>query len=201
MVESVSRCPSHPLIRLTEADGVEISLPYATDKNFVNKKVYTHEVAMLRPEAYRALGTMVKKAAARQLKPRIYDVFRPLEAQQKLWDQLPDPRYVSDPKEGGLHPRGVAVDLTLLDASTGQELDMGTPFDDMREQSWHGASDIPLQAIENRKLLRGLMEESGFEALESEWWHYHLPNPKNFKPLSAVDVPDGPVQIASADDP
>ena len=70
------------------------------------------------------------------------------------------------------HTRGCAVDLTLVDASTMQELDMGSIFDFMDERSHHGAPGLsPLQE-ENRRLLCEVMCANGFRRYESEWWHY-----------------------------
>lgn len=81
------------------------------------------------------------------------------------------------------HTRGRAVDLTLVDQRTMQELDMGSIFDFMDERSHHGAIGLtPLQEA-NRELLRGVMESCGFSPYQCEWWHYNLlpePHPDTY---------------------
>ena len=59
---------------------------------------------------------------------KMFDCYRPRPAQQRLWDVVPDPDYVTPPAKGSMHNRGLAVDLTLVDAN-GKELNMGTPYD------------------------------------------------------------------------
>lgn len=72
------------------------------------------------------------------------------------------------------HTRGASVDLTLVDAATGQELDMGSIFDFMDTRSWETATDLtPLQA-QNRLLLREAMLTAGFRPYECEWWHFYV---------------------------
>jgi D-alanyl-D-alanine dipeptidase len=73
----------------------------------------------------------------------------------------------------------VAVDLTLCEAS-GQPLDMGTAFDEMTEQSFHGATGISPTAQHNRSLLLALMQQSGWTHHPYEWWHYNLPDPNRY---------------------
>ena len=46
---------------------------------------------------------------------------------------IKDERYVADPKKGSGHNRGIAVDLTIIDRTTGTELDMGTGFDNFTD--------------------------------------------------------------------
>ena len=70
------------------------------------------------------------------------------------------------------HSRGGAVDLTLA-LPDGTPIEMGGGFDLMDEISHHGAP-VAAEAAQNRLLLRAIMEESGFAAYESEWWHYSL---------------------------
>ena len=47
---------------------------------------------------------------------KIFDAYRPVEGQWALWNASPDPEFVADPSKGGPHNRGVALDLTLIDA-------------------------------------------------------------------------------------
>ena len=60
------------------------------------------------------------------------------------------------------HTRGSAVDLTLVDKATMQELDMGSIFDFMDERSHHGAPGLTPRQEENRRLLHDVMCACGF---------------------------------------
>lgn len=165
-----------------------IDLKYSTTDNFFGFDVYGDlERCYLQPEA----AKMLKKAHdhLKELRPDltflIYDGVRPQSVQQILWDQLdkPDsikPLYVADPKIGGLHNFGVAVDLTLADQATGEALDMGTPFDYFgypaypdREAQMLAEGRITQEHIENRELLRQVMKYGGFTGIGSEWWHFN----------------------------
>lgn len=92
-----------------------------------------------------------------------------------MWKQLPDANYVANPKKGSLHNRGGAVDLSLL-GPNGKEVEMGTAFDAFTPLAWHNAEGLSEEAKKNRLLLKSVMEQCGFKALKSEWWHYHLPD-------------------------
>ncbi len=102
---------------------------------------------------------------------KVWDCYRPLAVQRVLWAILPDERYVANPATGSHHNRASAVDLTLVD-SKGKELQMPTGFDDFSPRAGHDYQDLPVQAIRNRELLKGLMEKAGFIPLPEEWWHY-----------------------------
>lgn len=180
------------LIRLTEADGVILDLRYATADNLTGTPIYQRPVALLRPEARDRLLQAANRAAALGLRFRIFDAFRPLEAQQALWDAVADKRFVAPPSGGGTHPRGIAVDLTLTDPERG-DLPMGTGFDAMIPESAHDAVDLPAEAIRNRALLLGIMTACGWAFDGHEWWHYHLPGLDHLPALSRLDVPDGPM--------
>jgi D-alanyl-D-alanine dipeptidase len=117
--------------------------------------------------------------ASRQgLKFKIFDAFRPQKAQEFLWSVCPNPTYVANPDKGSNHTRGIAVDLTLLDLY-GEELDMGTPFDDFSDQSHHGAI-LSQDQERNRYTLLGIMMSAGWDFYIKEWWHYQLFNSSTY---------------------
>ena len=109
------------------------------------------------------------------------DALRPHRVQEQLWQHLEGTQlrqYLADPARGSIHSFGMAVDVTLLDAG-GQELDMGTGFDDLSELSHPDLEELHLaqqrlsaQQIVNRRLLRSALCDSGFHAIHSEWWHF-----------------------------
>ena len=119
------------LIHITpETHGVELDLVYATDRNFTGKTIYKEAHALLLAPAEARLRKAVELAESVGMKLRIFDAYRPPQAQKVLWDFLPDPTYVAELGRGSNHSRGTALDLTLID-SNGEALDMGTGFDAM----------------------------------------------------------------------
>ncbi|EFH13349.1 D-alanyl-D-alanine dipeptidase [Teichococcus cervicalis] len=181
------------LLPVTDADGVLLDLRYATADNLTGRPIYTRPVALLLPEARERLFAARDAAARLGLRLKILDAFRPIEAQWALWHAVEDKRFVADPRAGGVHPRGAAVDLTLCDATTGAELPMGTPFDATEEESAHGHPGVPVEDQRNRALLLGLMTAAGWDHYRLEWWHYQLPDARRFPPLNASAVKDGPM--------
>lgn len=185
------------LVRVGEADGVTVDLRYATSETLTGQAIYSRPVAMLDLRAAALLAVAVRRAAVLGLRLRIYDAFRPIEAQWALWHALPDARFVADPRTGGTHSRGAAVDVTLEDAALEpgrRVLPMGTGFDAMEPAAAHDAFGLEAEVVRNRALLLGIMVASGWEAYMPEWWHYQAPGCGDWPVLSAADVPDGPMQ-------
>ncbi|MGF1639975.1 MAG: D-alanyl-D-alanine dipeptidase [Rhodospirillales bacterium] len=177
------------LVEITPArDGVEIALAYATDANFTGRAIYRRAGCYLHADTAALLRRAVELAAPLGYRLRILDGFRPAEAQWVLWRHCPDPAYIADPRRGSPHSMGAAVDLTLVDAATGEASDMGTGFDDMRPASWHGDTGIPAPAQRNRAILLGLMTAAGFDFYRNEWWHYQLFRPRGRYPVLSDSV-------------
>ncbi len=163
--------------------SVEIALAYATVNNVTGRPIYAQADCYLQTDAAAALRRAVALAAPLGYRFRIFDAYRPPEAQWALWNFAPNPDFVADPRKGSPHSRGVAIDLTLIDVD-GQALDMGTPFDDFTDRSHHGRTDISLDAQRNRLLLLGLMSAAGWDFYTKEWWHYQLFNARSYPLIS-----------------
>ncbi len=91
--------------------------------------------------------------------------------QWELWEKTPDPRYVTNPKKGSMHNRGMAIDLTLTDMD-GNELDMGTSYDHFGPEAHPAYKKLPEPVLKRRKLLRRIMKKVGFRPIRTEWWHF-----------------------------
>lgn len=159
-----------------------LDLKYATEDNFTDQKIYDCGRCFLRPHVARAFNKFSKYLKdTHNLGIILYDCYRPRPYQQKLWDIVPDWRYVTPPDKGSMHNRGMAIDIGLID-SLGHVMDMGTSFDHFGEESFHSAQNISPLAIQNRKLLKAELEKFGFKSITSEWWHYSYR--ENVMPLS-----------------
>ena len=169
------------LIKITKKKyPVEIDLLYATKKNFTGKQIYKRKDCYLNKAALPIFEKSVELALKLDLKLKIYDAFRPTEAQWKLWEHTPDENFIANPKKGSPHSRGVAIDLTLINKKN-RELNMGTKFDDFSSKSFHGSNKIPRKAQKNRYILLGIMLSAGWDFYKNEWWHYQLFDSKRYK--------------------
>ncbi len=151
--------------------SILMDIRYATRFNFVEEIMYECGRCFLRKEVALAVGQIQEALRKEGLGLKMFDCYRPRPIQRKLWEKVPDPRYVADPEKGSMHNRGAAVDLTIVDLE-GNELDMGTAFDYFGPKAYHNYSDHPQEVLDNRKKLKGLMEAHGFRPTSTEWWHY-----------------------------
>jgi len=152
---------------------VDLDIVYATDRNFTGKPVYARPGCYLNSEAATLLDTAIILAKAIDLRLKVFDAFRPSEAQWVLWNHTPDPDFLAPPSRGSPHSMGAAIDLTLVDRD-GVELDMGTGFDDFTALAHHGSLEVSGVAQRNRALLLGIMTSAGWDFFRNEWWHYQL---------------------------
>ncbi|MBJ9830726.1 MULTISPECIES: D-alanyl-D-alanine dipeptidase [Citrobacter] len=155
--------------------SLHIDLKYATADNITGAPIYREARCLLHTEAVTALAKSISIAQLAGLQLVVYDAYRPQQAQAILWNACPDPQYVVDVAIGSNHSRGTAIDVTLMD-DRGHLLDMGAGFDEMHDRShaWHPS--VPPAAQRNRLLLNAIMFGGGFVGINSEWWHFELPD-------------------------
>ena len=166
--------------------GVQLDLKYCGRDNFMKKQLYPANLktTYLRKPAAASLQKVQAALNKKGLGLKIWDAYRPYAVTEKMWEPVKDDRYAADPKFGSGHNRGIAVDLTIVDTATGKELDMGTGFDHFSDTAHSDFKNLPAVVLQNRKLLRNLMEENGFKVLDTEWWHFYLPDSKKYALLN-----------------
>ncbi len=148
-------------------------MKYATADNFLKAKVYDCAECLLRLKTVKALVAANKDFIKKGYKIKLYDCYRPLSIQKKMFEIVPNPEYVADPKKGSIHNRGGAVDISIVD-SKGKEVDMRTPFDFFGIKASHNYTKLSNKIKSNRKFLKKVMIKNGFNSFDSEWWHYNL---------------------------
>lgn len=161
--------------------SIKLDIRYATADNFTKSKIYDCPRCLLRPDAAKALVKAHKALQRKGFGLKMFDCYRPRPYQQRLWDKVPNPDYVTPPAKGSMHSRGAAVDLTVVDKN-GKELDMGTPYDFFGKEAHTDNMNLPAQVLANRRLLRDALEAVGFKGIRTEWWHFSFQG-KNY-PLS-----------------
>ncbi len=167
---------------------------YFSTFNFVGERIdgYEEPCAIMTREAARALKAISGRAMVAGYRLKIFDAYRPARAVRHfvLWgiedlDQRMKPFFYPDLEKQELfvrgyiasqssHSRGSTVDLTLLDMTTGKEVDMGSPFHYFSEVSHPDSKLVTRQQYENRMFLQDLMIKGGFRPYDCEWWHFTM---------------------------
>lgn len=166
-------------------ENILVELKYAVTDNFTEKILYVDfSRAYLQRDAAEKLSVAQQNLETLHPGFRLlaYDAARPFSVQEIMWEAVqgtPQRRYVAHPERKSLHNYGAAVDLTVVDSSK-IPLDMGTPFDYFggkasihNEDSLIRIGQLTPQQVENRKLLRKVMQEAGFIPIRGEWWHFN----------------------------
>jgi D-alanyl-D-alanine dipeptidase len=153
---------------------IALDLRYNTVDNFCAQKLYTTDECLAAHGTVRKLQVVQDSLRARGLGLKVYDAYRPRSVQYLMFEIVPNPIYVADPASGSVHNRGGAVDVSLVDAATGVELNMPTEFDYFGPEAGHGWTvGLTSEQIANRELLLDIMTRvGGFEMYSAEWWHY-----------------------------
>lgn len=179
------------------APGIRVDLKYCGYDNFVGRPIdgYTEgRRAILRKDAAAAMARAQKQLKAKGLGLLVWDAYRPHRALLDFynWSKNADDStraefYPNITKSGiyenryiGLtseHSWGIAVDITLVDLKTGEELDMGGRHDLLDESSATVYAGLTPQQQANRLLLRDTMASVGMRNYSKEWWHYFVSPP------------------------
>ena len=161
---------------LTINPHIVLDIRYATTNNFTHTAVYPLSRCYLRQKTAQKLNHVQNELETLNLGLKIFDGYRPLSIQKKFWQLVPDTRYVSNPydtKKGSKHNRGAAVDVTLINKKSGQELIMPSDFDDFTERACLDYTKMSPEAAKNCKLLEAIMIKHGFKSYYNEWWHFN----------------------------
>jgi zinc D-Ala-D-Ala dipeptidase len=178
----INNAQKHMVDLKTAIPNIIFDLRYATTDNFMHQQLYPSiHTTYLRKAAADSLKLVQKELNKSGLGLKIFDGYRPYSVTEKIWEPVKDDRYAADPRTGSGHNRGTSVDLTIVNLKNKQELDMGTGFDNFSDTAHHDFTNLPEEVLQNRLLLKNTMEKYGFKALDTEWWHYSLPNPKRFE--------------------
>ena len=171
-------------IRIT-IPSILLDLKYTGTNNFMHTALYPPiKTTYLRRDATNALAKVQKELKRQKLGIKIWDAYRPYTVTEKMWEPVQDARYAADPKFGSGHNRGIAVDVTLINLRTKKELDMGTAFDNFSDTAHSDFTNLPAAVLANRLLLKSVMEKYGFKVLDTEWWHFYLPDTNKYELLN-----------------
>lgn len=166
-------------------DQIIVDLRYATPNNFTKQVVYDFTTGIART------GTAEKLAHASHLlqtqgyRIKVWDAYRPVSAQEKLFEVYPDPTFVLPPNPNMSHQKGVTFDVTLTDLA-GQEVEIPTAFDDFSQQAKRSSFETWTPVAQKHYLiLDKAMQKAGFVGYENEWWDYRDSQMDDYQPLTA----------------
>ena len=166
---------------------IKLDIRYATSNNFLGTPVYTQGRAFLQRPAAEALLRAHRELKAQGYGLIIHDGYRPWYVTKIFWDATPADKkiFVADPAEGSRHNRGCAVDLSLYDLKTGEEVKMPSGYDEMSNRSFADYAGGTADERARRSVLRQAMEKQGFTVYPQEWWHFDY---KDWKQYSILNV-------------
>ena len=171
--------------QLVDVQAVEpsigVDVRYATPNNFLHQTLYPVAKVFVRKPVAAALAAVQRELAPQHLALKLFDGYRPYRVTERMWEPIRNPDFVADPSKGSRHNRGAAVDLTLIDLTTGNELAMPTPYDDFTPRARQDFNELPAEVLANRAKLRDVMTRHGFEPLPSEWWHFDFAGWKRYE--------------------
>lgn len=199
----------------TSTHPIKVDVVYAKPQhpdNMFKTQIYRPDARMW---GHRELVSIILAAAQICFKKtgwifEVKDCLRTYEAQALMretdivkahpqWLEEPG-RLLSPPGAGG-HPRGMAVDIILVDKN-GDEIDMGTRFDYLTEDRANNPAardyaKFSKAILEHRMVLEGAMMEAAAEAkrellpLPQEWWDFRFPKSysEQFEPIRDADLP------------
>lgn len=175
---------------------IEVSLSYYSTENFVGDTIagYRSNKLILSTSSAMALAKVQAELRTKNLCLLVFDGYRPQTAvnhfvswAKDLNDTLQKSKFYPKVEKRYLfrdgyiasrsgHSRGSTVDLSIIDGNTGQQLDMGTPFDFFGLESAVNYQDLSSDQKANRAVLQNVMQKHGFRNYPQEWWHFTLRN-------------------------
>jgi D-alanyl-D-alanine dipeptidase len=186
------------LVELIKLDPtIKLDIRYATSNNFLGRPVYKEARAFLQRPAAEALLRAHRKLRERGYGLLVFDGYRPWSVTKLFWDSTPQDKkqFVANPSQGSRHNRGCAVDLTLYDLRTGEEVEMPSGYDEFSDRAYPNYSGGTQEQRRMREMLREAMEAQGFTVYEFEWWHYDY---KDWKKYPILDISFDQIKTASA---
>lgn len=162
-----------------------VDLRYATLDNFTHQVVYDFKTAIARTGTANKLANASAIVKKQGFRLKVWDAYRPVASQKKLYEIYPDPTFVAEPDPNFSHQKGVTFDLTLTDSS-GAEKPLPTKFDDFTEKAMRTSKNMwDDNEIYYYNILNDAMLESGFTGYINEWWDFRDSQMDEYKPLSA----------------
>jgi zinc D-Ala-D-Ala dipeptidase len=190
MLLSINANANGPLVDIqSENPTILVELRYAGSNNLLKQPLYPNGTrALARPKIASALTTAQIFLRRYQYGLKIWDAYRPVTAQTKLWQASHNSDYVANPEVGvgSLHSWGVAVDATLVD-SWNRPVSMPSDFDDFTPAAMWRYMGSSNEILGHLRLLQYAMHRAGFWGMRTEWWHFTIADWRKYLPEQMRD--------------
>ncbi len=184
LLNSCATTPPADLVEVKKVvPNVVLEIRYATTNNFTGQKLYETSRTFLRQAVAQRLRDAQSEFNALGFGLKVYDAYRPISVQRKMWAVYPVEGYVANPAKGSRHNRGAAVDVTLIRLQDKKEVLMPSSYDEFTERAHRDYPGAPAEALQNRDLLECVMIKHGFVGLATEWWHFDDANWRTYELL------------------
>jgi len=184
---TVEKSPEKQLVDIKAAiPDITLDIRYASSNNFMKRVMYPEARAFARKPVVEQLKNIQKELRKKGFGLKIYDAYRPYAITVAFYQQASDKNFVASPAKGSKHNRGCAIDLTLINYETKEEIPMPTPYDSFEAAAAANYQNLPAAVLKNRDFLIKTMESHGFKVLHNEWWHYDFIGWQNYE---LMDIP------------
>lgn len=175
--------PSNDGVDLSKYD-IKVSMQLSTPKTTINEPFYNSNICMVQYDMIPKLKEAVELFRKDGYMLVIYDAYRPTSVQQRWFDVVKVHAWVANPAigMGGVHDRGTALDISLIDIDTGKELEMPTPMHTFTEESSRNYPHMTGTAVGNMNYLLSIMVACDYTYINSEWWHFQTADTQNYLP-------------------
>lgn len=190
--------PSNKGVNLSMYD-VKVSMKLSTNDTSIGEPFYSRNLCLIQYDTLQKLVRAIEKFKADGYTVVIYDAYRPTSVQQRWFDVVKVHKWVANPAigMGGIHDRGTALDISLIDTETGRELDMPTPMHTFTVESARSSDKMTEKQRANMQYMTDVMISCGFTYINSEWWHFQCVNTKNYLP---TDHPLDEIPLVPSED-
>lgn len=183
-LHTIEQDPAKTMVNLKDfVPTLILDIRYASKNNFLKRPLYEKAAAYVRFPVAIKLKKIQEELEPLGLGLKIFDAYRPYSVTLEMWQSTNGSPFVANPAYGSIHNRGTAVDLSLINLADSSDIPMPSQYDEFNVKASHQYINIPRNLINNRNLLKRIMEKHGFKANEYEWWHYDFLWSKEFEIL------------------
>ncbi|MCZ4243131.1 M15 family metallopeptidase [Pedobacter punctiformis] len=184
---SVKTNPNNELVEITKSiPDIKLDIRYATNDNFMQQVMYNQARAFARKPVVESLKRIQRDLNKKGYGLKIFDGYRPYAITVAFYKKASDKNFVANPNKGSKHNRGCAVDLTLINLKTGEEIAMPTSYDSFAAAAAANYENVSPELKRNRNFLITAMQKHGFKVLSNEWWHFDFNGWQNY---NLMDIP------------
>lgn len=164
------------LVDVSSINGVKVRSVYGSTENCFSASLYKDSKIYVAKQLISAIENAQKQLAIQGYGLVILDGYRPWYISKLAYLALPEDKkgLLENPDQSGsIHNTGFAVDVTLYDLKTGEELELPSDFDEPSIRQYTSYAGGTARQRHLMHILRSAMEDNGFEGIEMEWWHFN----------------------------